>query len=108
MTAEMAARRTAAAALLADFYREANAFGVDGALAYRVAAELRSLLKELDRPRPRVDGSQSVTWVGVDGTATLAHDDRLTVLGALSAAAVSDPGHAVAYRAVAIRLGDDR
>ena len=37
MSAEMAAMITSAGAALADFHREADAFGVDGALAYRLA-----------------------------------------------------------------------
>jgi hypothetical protein len=48
MSAEMAARRTAAAAALADFRRESDAFGVDGALVYRLAAELGSVLDQLE------------------------------------------------------------
>lgn len=72
-------------------------------------------------PRPRIDGSIAATGVRPDGSAALSPADLLTVLGALHDAArwadltagtreqhLDDPDLATAYRAVAIRLGDDR
>ena len=96
MSAELAARRTAAAAALTGFRRW---YGLGGRgpdhqrWAVRLAAELQSLLTQLDaEPEanhqvPRVDGSIGVSHVRPDGSASLSRQDRLTILGAIATAA---------------------
>jgi len=118
MSAELDARRVAAAAVLADFAAEdAKAGhgpfgGTDwAAWAYRLAAELGSVLGQLDAEQaPAARVAPAATGVLLDGSAWLTHADMLTVLGALheAAGATRQPGMASQYAAVAWRLGDDR
>ncbi len=71
MSAELAARRTAAAAVLADFRHESDACIDDPALstaqpdytkwAYRLAAELASLLRRLDDEGPISELAEAIT-----------------------------------------------
>ncbi len=127
MSAEGAARRTAAAAALADFAEEMAAEAAGERLsgtawtgwAFRLAEELRSILEQLAAEQPPAATAQpAATSVAPDGGAWLTHADMLTVLGALSDAReyrrshpypdLDDMAAIVAYSAVAWRLGDDR
>ena len=118
MSAELDARRVAAAAVLADFAAEdaKAAHGPFGgtdwaAWAFRLAAELGSVLGQLDAGQaPAARVAPAATGVLLDGSAWLTHADMLTVLGALheAAGATRQPGMASQYAAVAWRLGDDR
>jgi hypothetical protein len=121
VSAELAARRTAAAAVAADFTREADAYLDDDgrrpdfdSWAWRLHTELRLVLDRLDaetpeQPVPRIDGSQAASHVRNDGSAELSPADLGTVLGALSSAELgAGADMATRYRALAYRLGDDR
>jgi hypothetical protein len=99
--AELAARRTAATAVLADFGRYdrgevSNAGGIFdwSTAAHRLAAELRSLLEQLGaEDAARANGHVTRinplpgSHVRVDGVAEIIPEDVGTVLGALSDAA---------------------
>jgi len=116
VSAELAARRTAAAAALADFGAANDAYLDDpagqtprpdyGSWAYRLAVELRALI---DATAPPARHAAGASWVGPDGTATLTHEDLLLVLGALRTALdVADTDRRFELAALAYRLGDDR
>jgi hypothetical protein len=73
------------------------------------AAQLLSAFIDEPEPWPR---TCVVTAYSPDGTAVLSHVDRLTALGALHVGAKvaddTDESVAVAYSALAFRLGEDR
>ncbi|HWG62539.1 MAG TPA: hypothetical protein VG253_12575 [Streptosporangiaceae bacterium] len=101
--AELAARVTAAAAVLADYQREAAAADVAGRAMWgaRLADTLGYLLAGLAQP--------ASAGVLPDGSAWLTAADVGTVLGALHECAVAaGPDRQPRYAALARALGGDR
>jgi len=132
MSADLDARRVAAAAAAADFEREFDAY-LGGAaqpdyvaVAFRLCTELRSVLGALEEGEIRFIAAASAlaegrsAGPGVTPPASAAHGDTAeltpadlqTVLGALSDAtavreSLGDDGQAVRYRALMRALGRD-
>jgi hypothetical protein len=105
VTAELEARRTSAAAVLADFDRVSGAYLDDpsgqaprpdyGALAYRLRTELGSLLEQLTQEPERPAAAGPDTALGV-----IVSTWRLTVVAAL--------GDAVAFQESRGRAGAEQ
>lgn len=96
MTADMQARRTAAAAVLADYNAlpEQDELWTTWAIwSERLAFHVQSLLYAgpdagpVIEPMARVDGSIGLSFVRPDGSASLSRQDLLTVTSALATAA---------------------
>lgn len=105
----MEARRTAAAAVLADYQRAVQTADLaDRALwGARLADMLQYLLAAVNQPP--AGAVQGGSWTAPDGSAWLAPGDVATVRQALfHAAAESSPAAAVRYDSLRFRLGDDR
>jgi hypothetical protein len=117
VSAELDARRTAAAAAVADYRWEVrhHSGSPDYAVwADRLAAAAESLLSgQPAAPRRRIDGSIAASGVLPDGSASISRADLVIVLSALSDAAHfrharGNTDDAVTYQALSFRLGDDR
>lgn len=122
MSAELNARRTAAVAVVADFRRESDAFIADASKtlpkpeysswAFRLSAELASLLSWLDDEPPGLTAADAATAVAGLTDAADYHEYRASLTCADCAAHPADlcPGHeaaldaAAAYRELAGRL----
>jgi hypothetical protein len=111
MSAELAARRISAEAVLGDWRRWANGeiTGGDWQMwALRLGRALSDVLAWLEIEDSKAPSAAAASWVGPDGRATLTGEDLVLVIVALRAAAeVADDADRAELAALRFRLGDD-
>jgi hypothetical protein len=109
MSAELAARRVAAEAVLGDFRKAALGWSATPdylSWALRLARSLGDLLARLELEDGKATPA-AASWVGPDGRATLTGEDLVLVIVALRAAAeVADDADRAELAALRFRLGD--